>query len=204
MSCNAMKETPKSCKVAVIGAGAAGLVAARELHREGHQIVVFEQSDNVGGTWVYDPHVESDPLGLEPNRTAVHTSMYLSLRTNLPRELMAFNDYPFKTVEGRDCRRFPGHREVALYLEDFADQFDLLRFIRFRTLVEYVAMDSKYQNQWIVRSCADRTDAREEVYDAVVVCNGHFTQPRIAEIQEVFEALMHPMDPFGQTSSMQE
>ncbi|GLJ13520.1 hypothetical protein SUGI_0214230 [Cryptomeria japonica] len=178
-----MKEIPKTCKVAVIGAGAAGLVAARELDRENLQIVVFDQSDNVGGTWVYDPHVESDPLGLDPNRTVVHSSMYLSLRTNLPRELMGFLDYPFKVVEGRDCRRFPGHREVALYLEEFAAEFDLLKFIRFRTKVEYVGMGNK--GQWIVRSCADKTDLKEEFYDAVVVCNGHYTQPRIAEISGI-------------------
>ncbi|XP_057868661.2 flavin-containing monooxygenase FMO GS-OX5 isoform X2 [Cryptomeria japonica] len=175
-----MKETAKFSKVAVIGAGAAGLVAARELHREGLEVVVFEQSANVGGTWVYDPHVESDPLGLDPNRKVVHSSMYLSLRTNLPRELMGFLDYPFGMVGGRDCRRFPGHKEVALYLEDFAAEFDVLRFIRFRTEVEYVGMVTK--NQWFVRSCSDKINNREEVYDAVVVCNGHHTQPRIAQI----------------------
>ncbi|KAH9313937.1 hypothetical protein KI387_022564, partial [Taxus chinensis] len=178
----ANKGTPKPCKVAVIGAGAAGLVAARELDREGHQIVVFEQSEHVGGTWVYDPHVETDSLGLDPVRTVVHSSMYLSLRTNLPRELMGFLDYPFRVVEGRDCRRFPGHNEVALYLQDFAAEFDLMRFIRFRTMVEYVGMGSN--NQWTVRFCADRRGIREEIYDAVVVCNGHHTQPRIAQIPE--------------------
>jgi thioredoxin reductase len=175
-------EPNKACRVAVIGAGAAGLVAARELNREGHQIVVFEQTDHVGGTWVYDPHVETDPLGLDPARTVVHSSMYLSLRTNLPREVMGFMDYPFRVVEGRDCRRFPGHKEVALYLQDFASEFGLLRFIRFRTEVEYVGRDPKNENQWIVRSNADKRDVMEEVYDAVVVCNGHYTQPRVAEI----------------------
>jgi cation diffusion facilitator CzcD-associated flavoprotein CzcO len=50
--------------VAVIGAGAGGLVAARELRREGHQVVIFERGDQLGGSWVYTPEVESDPLGL--------------------------------------------------------------------------------------------------------------------------------------------
>ncbi|CAL0303568.1 unnamed protein product [Lupinus luteus] len=43
---------PSSVKVAVIGAGAAGLVAARELHRECHNVVVVEKNNRVGGTWV--------------------------------------------------------------------------------------------------------------------------------------------------------
>ncbi|WZZ13016.1 hypothetical protein YC2023_106105 [Brassica napus] len=48
--------------VAVIGAGAAGLVAARELRREGHSVVVFERQNQVGGTWIYTDYVEQDPL----------------------------------------------------------------------------------------------------------------------------------------------
>jgi heterodisulfide reductase subunit A-like polyferredoxin len=40
---------------AVLGAGAAGLVAARELLREGHRVVVFEQSARLGGVWAYSP-----------------------------------------------------------------------------------------------------------------------------------------------------
>ncbi|KAL6181984.1 hypothetical protein ACLB2K_043407 [Fragaria x ananassa] len=70
-----------SLHVAVLGAGAAGLVAALELRREGHKVVVFERGDQVGGTWVYTPEVESDPFGLDPDRTRVHSSMYQSLRT---------------------------------------------------------------------------------------------------------------------------
>ena len=42
----------------VIGAGAAGLVAARELAREGHQPTVFEQGSRSGGVWVYTDAVE--------------------------------------------------------------------------------------------------------------------------------------------------
>lgn len=36
---------------AVIGAGAAGLVAAQELRAEGHMVTVLEQSNSVGGVW---------------------------------------------------------------------------------------------------------------------------------------------------------
>ena len=64
--------------MAVIGAGAAALVAARELCREGHKVVAFESGDSVGGTWVYSPSVDSDPLGLDPYRKKVQTSLYQS------------------------------------------------------------------------------------------------------------------------------
>ena len=83
-------------KVAVIGAGAAGLVAARELLKARHDVSVFEQSSRVGGIWVYQASSEPDPLGQAGPR--LHASMYESLRTNLPRDLMAFFDFSFNSV----------------------------------------------------------------------------------------------------------
>ncbi|KAK3157099.1 hypothetical protein QOZ80_2AG0116150 [Eleusine coracana subsp. coracana] len=54
-------------RVAVVGAGAAGLAAARELLRDGHAVRVFEKSSRAGGTWAYDPR--ADPLlGRDPGR----------------------------------------------------------------------------------------------------------------------------------------
>ena len=79
-------------KVAVIGAGAAGLVTARELTRAGHEVTVFEQGNEVGGTWIYRPESEPDPLGQTGSR--IHSSMYASMRTNLPRDVMAFSITP--------------------------------------------------------------------------------------------------------------
>lgn len=47
---------------AVIGAGAAGLAAARELVSEGHKVTVFEKGSGTGGVWVYTDQVESPDL----------------------------------------------------------------------------------------------------------------------------------------------
>ncbi|KAK9148068.1 hypothetical protein Scep_006825 [Stephania cephalantha] len=177
---------PPSRKVAVIGAGATGLVAARELRREGHQVVVFERNNRVGGTWVYDPRTESDPLGRDPLRSIVHTSLYDSLRTNLPRESMGFRDYPFVVVkeEGkqRDPRRFPGHREVCCYLSDFAHHFGIIGLIRFETEVLRVGLNHE-NKKWVVgsrRIGGGGDDEKVEVFDAVVVCIGHYSEPRLA------------------------
>ncbi|CAD5194458.1 unnamed protein product [Musa acuminata subsp. malaccensis] len=179
---------PAVSRVAVIGAGAAGLVAARELRREGLRVVVFERDAAIGGTWVYTPATESDPLGLDPGRDIVLSSLYESLRTNLPRECMGFLDFPFssrRAPDGGDARRFPGHREVLRYLQDFARDFDLYGLIRFRREVERVERD--HDGRWQVDSRSvdeaggDGGD-ESEVFDGVVVCNGHFTEPRIAEI----------------------
>ena len=44
-----MSELPASCDVVVVGAGLAGLVAARHLSRQGHDVQVLEASDGIGG-----------------------------------------------------------------------------------------------------------------------------------------------------------
>ena len=68
--------SPPSRAQAVIGAGAAGLVATRELLRENHHVTVFEQNNNVGGIWDYQEECETeDLLGRDPNRHHVHSSM---------------------------------------------------------------------------------------------------------------------------------
>ncbi|CAN6460757.1 unnamed protein product [Victoria cruziana] len=175
-------------EVAVIGAGAAGLVAAREMRREGHRVVVFERGDAVGGTWVYTPEVESDDLlGVNPSRRVVSSSLYRSLRTNLPREVMGFLDYPFKEVPGRDGRRFPGHEEVLAYLSDFARDFNLVKCIRFKTHVFHVSRVP--DGKWLVQSRKvfddDVSLDVNELFDGVLVCNGHYTEPRIADIPGV-------------------
>ncbi|KAM3316778.1 hypothetical protein ACQJBY_034746 [Aegilops geniculata] len=168
--------------------GAAGLVAARELRHEGHAPVVFERAAGVGGTWRYDDAASADPLGAG----GVHGSLYASLRTNLPRECMGFLDFPFVADEGSvDPRRFPGHQEVLRYLETFARRFDLLELVRLQT--EVVSVRRSGGASWRVSYCSTKIagsdgggklqeEAQSEVFDAVVVCNGHFAEPRLADI----------------------
>ncbi|KAK6947602.1 Flavin monooxygenase-like [Dillenia turbinata] len=172
-----------SSNVAIVGAGAAGLTAARELRLEGHHVVVFERESKIGGLWLYEPNTDSDPLGIDPNRKIVQSSLYDSLRTNLPRESMGFQAYPFVEtgLKDRDQRRYPGHKEVLDYLEDYAKVFRVSELVRFKTEVVRVRMveGGKWEVKW--RGLEKRVDV-VEVFDAVVICNGHHTEPRLASI----------------------
>ncbi|KAL3536992.1 hypothetical protein ACH5RR_000358 [Cinchona calisaya] len=169
-------------KVAVIGAGVAGLTTARYLKSEGHQVVVYEKSDQIGGIWVYNPEIESDPLGIDPNRKIVHGSLYNSLTTNLPRPLMRFSDYPFivKNKDG-ELMDFPGHEEVLIFLNNFARDFGILELVRLNC--EVVRVELKNDDEWMVESRLNGgLNCSEEIFEAVVVCNGHNTQPRVADL----------------------
>jgi cation diffusion facilitator CzcD-associated flavoprotein CzcO len=186
-----------------------GLAAARELRREGHAVTVMEQSGDVGGQWLYDPRTDgNDPLGAKAP-VKVHSSMYASARVISPRECMGFSDFQFVPrpggVGGRDARRFPGHREVHCYLRDFCEAFGLADAIRLNTRVVRVAMQAPPPSRdavisggggysdvkWKVSSVHVGPDggggeeeevAVEEVFDAVVVANGHYSQPRLPSI----------------------
>lgn len=185
-----VSETNQSKNVCVIGAGPAGLVAAREIRKEGHKVIVLEQNHDIGGQWLYDDkNIEGeDPLGRN-SFLKVHSSIYNSLRTQSPREVMGFTDFPFSTKKGRDMRRFPGHVEILMYLKDFCEWFGLREMIRFNTRVNYVGMLDDYRVcgnnlKWVVRSKEKDCDkVVEEVFDAVVVATGHYAQPKLPSIK---------------------
>lgn len=192
----------QSKNVCVIGAGPSGLVAAREIRKEGHTVVVLEQNHDVGGQWLYDPNVEKeDPLGKKNKFLKVHSSIYASLRLISPREIMGFTDFPFLVKKDRDMRRFPGHEELWYYLNDFCEWFGLREMIRFNTRVEYVGMlDYAYGNngsptdvmniKWVVKSKEKKADkVVEEVFDAVVVATGHYSYPRLPSIKGMLKVL---------------
>jgi cation diffusion facilitator CzcD-associated flavoprotein CzcO len=184
-----------SKKVCVVGAGMAGLTAARELRREGHAVTVMEQRGDVGGQWLYDPRSDTcDPLGAAAP-VKVHSSIYESVRLLGPREAMGVSDFQFlpRSRHGRDARRFPERREVFCYLKDFCDAFRIMDIVRLNTKVVRVAMAGEGEGggvRWQVRSVRVDPDsgeevadeAEEELFDAVVVANGHHSQPKLPAI----------------------
>lgn len=112
-------------KVAVIGAGSGGLCAAKHSLEAGLEVTVFEQTDQIGGTWVFREDVGKDEFGLD-----IHSSMYRGLKTNLPKEIMGFPDYRITGGE----QSFISAERVLQFHHEYADHFNLRSVISLRLL----------------------------------------------------------------------
>mmetsp|Transcript_20328 Transcript_20328/g.65485 ORF Transcript_20328/g.65485 Transcript_20328/m.65485 type:complete len:507 (+) Transcript_20328:40-1560(+) len=152
LSCAMTLATPRK-RVAIIGAGAGGLVAAKVM-REDLDVVVYEQHESVGGIWRRGGDV-----------------VYDGLRCNLPHQTMAFKGFPFVESETRG-RSFVDTRAVTAYLERFGADVD----VRFGKKVASVRRRKKSSGssgkQWEIAFAANDEDP--EVFDFVVVANGHY------------------------------
>lgn len=147
-------------RVGVIGGGAAGIVAAKCLKEEGHAVVVFEKNSSIGGVWKYDedPHADS--------------CTYKSLRTNLPTVVMQLEGFPFP--ESVPC--YPSHVDIHNYLTSYATHFHVNEVVRLNSHVTRVLKDAA-KSEWKVSVASAERGKYEEVFDRLVVCNGHFSKP---------------------------
>ncbi len=141
-------------RFAVVGAGAGGLCAAKNLVAQGFEVTIFEVGSHIGGLWVYE-----NDSGLSP--------AYRSLHINSEARVSCFRDFPFPA----GISLYPDHFEMKRYFEAYAAHFDLTRRIRFQSRVS------------AIEPTAEGTKVRlengaEEVFDGVVVATGHQSIPR--------------------------
>lgn len=159
-------------RVGIIGAGAAGLAAARRLVEAGTDVVVFEAGSHVGGLWVYQ-----NDNGLSP--------AYRSLHINSESAITAFEGFPFPP----GTPLYPSHEQMAAYFAAFAEHFRLLERIRFSTPVE--AVRPLPGGRWTVSLPGGETDT----VDAVVVACGHQNVSRHAPFADDFTGeYLHSQD----------
>jgi dimethylaniline monooxygenase (N-oxide forming) len=151
-----MSARPGAADIAVIGAGSSGLAALKALLDQGLAVDCFERGSDLGGLWRYE-----NDNGL--------SGAYASLRTNVSRARMQYPSFPmpFSYAE------FPGHREMAAYLDAYADAFELRELIRFRATVERLELDSG-AGWWLTLD-----DGSVRRYRAVVVAIGIFWCPKV-------------------------
>jgi cation diffusion facilitator CzcD-associated flavoprotein CzcO len=150
---------PRARRVAILGAGPAGICVARHLLEEGFEITVYEKGSHIGGLWVY----END---------SGESSAYRTLHINTAKAMTAYQGYPFPP----EVQAYPDHVEMRRYLDDYADHFGVRSRVRFRSPVTAVRPQFRPGTEpprWEVE-----TPRGSECYDAVVVATGHLASPR--------------------------
>ncbi|WFE35664.1 NAD(P)-binding domain-containing protein [Micromonospora sp. WMMD975] len=145
-------------RVAVIGAGAAGLATLKALADVGVPAVAFETADTIGGLWVYG---------------APGSPAYRTLHLNTSKGRTEFADHPMPA----DWPDYPDHARVAGYLDDYADRFGLREAVRLRHTVDRV---TRAGDGWRVHAEGPAGPVEVDVA-AVVVANGHNRVPHRPE-----------------------
>ncbi|NXG46271.1 FMO4 monooxygenase, partial [Psilopogon haemacephalus] len=150
-------------RVAVIGAGVGGLASIKCCLDEGLEPICFERSEDIGGVWHYTDSMVSRRV-----------SVYQSVITNTSKEMSCFSDFPYP----EDFPNYLHHSLVLEYLRMYAQHFDLLRHIHFKTTVLSVRKhpDFTTSGQWEVVTEIDGIQELH-IFDAVMVCTGHYQEP---------------------------
>ena len=154
-------------RIAVIGAGASGLVAIKSCIDEDLKPVCFERTHAIGGLWRYTDDI--DQRGSVTKTTVINTS----------KEMMCFSDFPIPA----DYPNFMHNTKVYQYFKKYADHFELNRHIRFKHQVLSVrrAEDFEKTGEWIVEymNLSDPAKTKtSERFQGVLLCTGHHAEKR--------------------------
>ncbi|KAM0335106.1 hypothetical protein ACHAQA_000141 [Verticillium albo-atrum] len=202
MSPHRLSEKLNVSRVAVIGAGASGLAAAKFLlaEKKFSEVRVFDQRDTVGGIWTYSPLsvIDNDftiPRTTPSKRpdTVIKTEdsanpqfvspVYDFLETNIPHSLMNYTDLEF--TQGSSL--FPEHAVVKQYLEAYGKE--LTPHMSLSTQVLGISKIQKGdRSAWEIETLDLKTNTTERSeFDAVMVASGHYNDPFIPDIKGLAE-----------------
>ncbi|MFJ2157149.1 flavin-containing monooxygenase [Streptomyces sp. NPDC087856] len=141
-------------RIAIIGAGVAGLVTAKVLTQAGHRTDVFDKTPDVGGVWS-------------------RTRRYPGVTTQSPKAQYSFSDFPMPA----HFPEWPDGTQIQSYLADYTAHFDLEPRLRLNT--EVIAASPTPDGRWSVEH-RDTTGTRTtQLYDRLVVANGVFCEPAV-------------------------
>ncbi|MGR9090937.1 MAG: flavin-containing monooxygenase [Gammaproteobacteria bacterium] len=133
-------------RIAIVGAGVAGLVAAKTLSAQGLDCVVFERGERLGGVWA---------------------DGYSNFGVQVWKELYEFPDWPMP----RGAPDFAPGPVFQQYLEDYVDHFDFRACLRFKASV--TGLEARGDG-WTV-TIDDNGEAQREDFDFVIIATGLYS-----------------------------
>ncbi|HWV79524.1 MAG TPA: NAD(P)/FAD-dependent oxidoreductase [Isoptericola sp.] len=153
-------------KIAVVGAGFAGLASAKVLREFGHDVTVLDKAPDVGGVWSA-------------------SRRYSGLTTQNNKGSYAFSDLPMP----KDYPEWPSGQQVQAYLERYVDLHDLRGALRLSTEVVRAEL-TPAEDGWLVTARrAGEPVGEPERFDHVVVANGIFSDPVIPRFEGLAQLL---------------
>ena len=154
----------------VIGAGASGLTAAKNLKQAGIPVEVFERQDQLGGNWYFG---------------SPHSSVYASTHMISSKRLTEFCDFPMPS----EYPPYPSHEQAWGYLKAYADHFGLGDHLRYGSTVRRIAPSGDAWHVWLEGEAQPRT------FRGVVIANGHHWDPRWPDFVKDFTGtVLHAHD----------
>ncbi|MDD9893715.1 MAG: NAD(P)-binding domain-containing protein [Gammaproteobacteria bacterium] len=156
---------------AIIGAGPAGLAAARNLQRLNIPFVGFETHDDVGGLW---------------DATSPTSTMYESAHLISSKRMTEFKEFPMRD----EVADYPHHSRLREYFRDFAAANGLYEHYQFKTTV-LAAEPNADASEWQLRYESEGKEYTER-FAGVLVANGTLHEPNLPEFEGQFSGqLMH-------------
>lgn len=149
--------------VCVIGAGASGLLALKNLREHGFEVDCYEKDTAIGGGWNIDKR---------------NSPTYANTYTVSSRPQTEFPDFPMPD----DWPDYVHHKQMMTYMDRYADHFGLRDSIWFGSEIERVEAAERGRFDVIVKPTSGSA-ARRLRYAAVVVANGHNWDPFLPEYE---------------------
>lgn len=142
-----------AARIAIVGAGIAGLCTAKTFLALGYEVEVFEKEPDLGGVWS-------------------SARRYPGLTTQNPKETYEFSDWPMP----HDYPEWPSGAQVQTYLESYAEHFGITPHIRFRSTL--VSANPAGSDGWTL-TVAGPEGTMSRSCDWLIVCNGIFSIPAL-------------------------